>query len=276
MKLSASALEELKEIDISDQFHKEAKCRKFFDRFGTHANQGPLHFGGIFLYKASTVGFSTDKTNEVKETTSKKLNTFLQGKTIMPHTASTETTLSAAAGNVDIEHNKEINYRTDLSIYKRGGPPEANAQQQWIEGLVDNKQTWAVIDKGNSLVPIWEIIEKNHKEDFDDRETLIAYLQEVETSITTLTPILDIERRLILRNVSKRNLSNIGGIHLFQILSLGLVPGTVKTAEDYVTNAAQVITNPSTGQVVSSLEISNNFVQLKFSFCKKFFCRFLL
>jgi len=250
MRLSESALQELKEIDKSDQFNKEAKCRDFFDRFGTHANQGPLHFGGIFLYKASTMGFSSDKTNEVKKTTSIKLNTFLQGKILMYNLASTDTTLSSATGNCDMEHNTEIKYRTDLSIYKRGGPPEANAQQQWIEGLVANTQTWAVIDKGQKLVPIWEIIEKNHKEHFDDLDTMIAYLQEVETSITTLNPISNIERRLILRKIPTWEMSNVE-INLLQILSLGILPGTDKNVEDYITNVAKAIASQSSRALVS-------------------------
>ncbi|XP_016161196.1 PREDICTED: interferon-induced very large GTPase 1-like, partial [Ficedula albicollis] len=53
-------------------------CESFFSRFGSHINQGPLHFGGIFWWKASTEGFRAEQLEEVKRQTSEALNSFVR------------------------------------------------------------------------------------------------------------------------------------------------------------------------------------------------------
>uniref|UniRef100_A0A8D2PTA3 GVIN1 GTPase n=1 Tax=Zosterops lateralis melanops TaxID=1220523 RepID=A0A8D2PTA3_ZOSLA len=61
--LSDAALKELQDIEQLLSLTQEDKtvlldrCERFFSRFGSHINQGPLHFGGIFWWKAWTEGF---------------------------------------------------------------------------------------------------------------------------------------------------------------------------------------------------------------------------
>uniref|UniRef100_A0A803V5S3 Interferon-induced very large GTPase 1-like n=1 Tax=Ficedula albicollis TaxID=59894 RepID=A0A803V5S3_FICAL len=62
--LSDAALRELQDMEQILGFTRKEDnpdfvkmCESFFSRFGSHINQGPLHFGGIFWWKASTEGF---------------------------------------------------------------------------------------------------------------------------------------------------------------------------------------------------------------------------
>ncbi len=272
MKLSESALKALRKIDKSYSISKEGQCRDFFQRFGTHADQGPLHFGGIFLWKSSSVGFSARETEEVKEWTSNKLNAFLQGKTLTSTNVSADKSISCGNENDDFRHNKEIGYRTDLSVIKRGGPPEANVQQQWIEGLVANKQTWAVIDKGHQLVPIWDIIEKNHQDEFYCTIRLITDLQHAYGTISDESHG-NYETYFILRNcVPKWNLSNVED-QLLQILSHLRLPPVEewRNVEDYIINVAEIITDPhSKEDVLITLGPSKFFVPVVLTFLLKY------
>uniref|UniRef100_A0A803WGT5 Interferon-induced very large GTPase 1 n=1 Tax=Ficedula albicollis TaxID=59894 RepID=A0A803WGT5_FICAL len=60
LRLSDAALQELQDMEQvlgiigkKDNPTFVKMCESFFSRFGSHINQGPLHFGGIFWWKAS-------------------------------------------------------------------------------------------------------------------------------------------------------------------------------------------------------------------------------
>ncbi|KAM4878235.1 interferon-induced very large GTPase 1-like [Sylvia borin] len=82
--LSDAALQELQDMEQLLSFTQEDKaplldrCERFFSRFGSHINQGPLHFGGIFWWKASTVGFRTEQREEMKRQTCEALNSYVR------------------------------------------------------------------------------------------------------------------------------------------------------------------------------------------------------
>ncbi|NWT07449.1 GVIN1 GTPase, partial [Mionectes macconnelli] len=81
--LSDAALRELQHVEqllsLAQEEDKPNLLQSFFSRFGSHVNQGPLHFGGIFWWKASAEGFRAAQREEVKRQTSEALNIFVGG-----------------------------------------------------------------------------------------------------------------------------------------------------------------------------------------------------
>ncbi|XP_057877778.1 interferon-induced very large GTPase 1-like [Melospiza georgiana] len=177
LRLSDAALRELQ--DMEEQllsFSQEEDnptlvkmCESFFSRFGSHINQGPLHFGGIFWWKASTEGFRAEQREVVKNQTSKALNSFV--------TKSYGDFLVSAAGALDVSKSSSKasvkgrareSSRTEIQLYavNTGGPADTSSLPQWKTGLVSDNTTWCVIDRGFELIAVWDIILCNHCKDF--------------------------------------------------------------------------------------------------------------
>ncbi|XDB57938.1 hypothetical protein ABFV05_011554 [Capra hircus] len=82
LQLSNAALQELKYVeDLLSQSEDPDKLRllrhkaeAFFQRIGSHANQGPLHLGGIYWWKAISEGFQQERLAEVKQQASEMLD----------------------------------------------------------------------------------------------------------------------------------------------------------------------------------------------------------
>ncbi|KAM4904229.1 interferon-induced very large GTPase 1-like [Sylvia borin] len=173
--LSDAALQELQDMEQLLSFTQEDKapllhrCERFFSRFGSHINQGPLHFGGIFWWKASTEGFRTEQREEMKRQTCEALNTFVG--------ASWGGFLASAAGALDVSKSssktsvlgragESSHTAIQLYVVTTGGPPDTASLPQWKTGLVSDNTTWCVIDRGFKLIPVWDIILCNHSGDF--------------------------------------------------------------------------------------------------------------
>ncbi|XP_066036262.1 interferon-induced very large GTPase 1-like [Chamaea fasciata] len=173
--LSDVALQELQDMEQLLSFTQEDKaalldrCERFFSRFGSHVNQGPLHFGGIFWWKASTVGFQAEQREEMKRQTCEALNSFVG--------ASWGSFGASAAGALDVSKSssnasilgraRESSHTAiQLSVVNTGGPPDTASLPQWKTGLVSDNTTWCVIDRGFELIPVWDIILYNHRGDF--------------------------------------------------------------------------------------------------------------
>ncbi|XP_064563280.1 interferon-induced very large GTPase 1-like [Zonotrichia leucophrys gambelii] len=144
-------------------------CDSFFSRFGTHVNQGPLHFGGIFWWKASTEGFQAEHQEEVKRQTSEALNSFA-GASWGGVWASVEEALDVSKCNSQasvLGRLREISLTAiQLYVVNTGGPADTASLPQWKTGLVSDNTTWCVIDRGFQLIPVWDIILYNHCGDF--------------------------------------------------------------------------------------------------------------
>ncbi|XP_057877794.1 interferon-induced very large GTPase 1-like [Melospiza georgiana] len=177
LRLSDAALRDLKDMEKQLlSFSQERDnpilvkmCESFFSRFGTHVNQGPLHFGGIFWWKASTEGFRAEQQEEMKRQTSEALNSFIR--------KSYGDFLSSVAGALDVSKSSSKAYvsgraressHTTIQLYmvNTGGPADTASLPQWKTGLVSNNTTWCVIDRGFQLIPVWDIILCNHCGDF--------------------------------------------------------------------------------------------------------------
>ncbi|KAM4903426.1 interferon-induced very large GTPase 1-like [Sylvia borin] len=173
--LSHAALQELQDMEQLLSFTQEDKaplldrCERFFSRFGSHMNQGPLHFGGIFWWKASTEGFRTEQREEIKRQTCAALNSLVR--------KSYGGFLASAAGGLDVSifslkasvlgrARDSSHTAVQLSVVYRGCPPDTVSLPQWKTGLVSDNTTWCVIDRGFELIPVWDIILCNHSRDF--------------------------------------------------------------------------------------------------------------
>ncbi|XP_040839877.1 interferon-induced very large GTPase 1-like [Ochotona curzoniae] len=197
LKLSKAALQELTCIeDLLDQTTSSDKLptvrhrmENFFHRFGSHANQGPLHLGGIFWWKAVSEGFQSEQLKEVKRQSAKALDIYIRGSY-----GGFEVN-DLAGGNVSSTHSKadsekktfqNLQAKVQLSMAQRGGPPEADGFVQWKAGLIANKQTWCIIDRGHQLVPIWDIILSSHRSDFKNALQMAQCLNDTYATMTTL------------------------------------------------------------------------------------------
>ncbi|KGL97541.1 Interferon-induced very large GTPase 1, partial [Charadrius vociferus] len=165
--LSAAALRELQDIEHLLSITQEAdrpnmlksRCASFFSRFGSHVNQGPLHFGGIFWWKASTEGFRAEQREEMKRQVSEALDSYI-GASYNGFTVSVGVDVDVSKSSL-----KAFFQRKD-GLTNTGGPAGTDSLPQWKSGLVTNNTTWCVIDRGFQLIPVWDIILFNHSSDF--------------------------------------------------------------------------------------------------------------
>ncbi|XP_041521978.1 interferon-induced very large GTPase 1-like [Microtus oregoni] len=189
LQLSEAALKELKIIeeqlehtDGPDRFLLiRNSTENFFNRFGSHANQGPLHLGGIYCWKAISEGFQSDQLDFVKQWTAEALGCYItenssgfEGK----FEASMKMSDSHNVRSCQNTPNHQLQINVQLSVSKIGGPSEANEIFQWTAGLLANNKTWSIIDKGIRLVPVWSIILRSHKSDFKDPFQVAECLKE--------------------------------------------------------------------------------------------------
>ncbi|KAM7086612.1 interferon-induced very large GTPase 1-like isoform 1-T2 [Molossus nigricans] len=198
LQFSKAALQELKCIE--DLLGQPAgpdrlmlvRCRAeaFFNRFGSHANQGPLHLGGIFWWKAISEGFQSEQLQEVKQQSEESLNSYIRGSYSgfgVKVAAGVDVSGSRSKTAAQSTTFQNLQTKVQLSVAQTGGPPEANGFLQWKAGLVASNQTWCVIDRGLQLVPIWDIILSNHRSDFKDAFQVASLLKDIYTALTGLT-----------------------------------------------------------------------------------------
>ncbi|XP_041521958.1 interferon-induced very large GTPase 1-like [Microtus oregoni] len=179
LQLSTAALKELKIIeeqlehtDGPDRFLLlRNRTENFFNRFGSHANQGPLHLGGIYWWKAFSEGFRSDQLDCVKQHTEEALDSYIRAgyngfrvKFMAGITKSDSHSVRSCQNST----NQQLQIKVQLSVAQIGGPPEANGIVQWTTGLLASNKTWCVIDREHQLVPIWDIILSNHRSNFKD------------------------------------------------------------------------------------------------------------
>ncbi|XP_048216030.1 LOW QUALITY PROTEIN: interferon-induced very large GTPase 1-like [Perognathus longimembris pacificus] len=197
LQLSKAAFQELKTIEKllnetsdSDRLPLlRQRTENFFLRFGSHANQGPLHLGGIYWWKATAEGFQSHQLNEVKTQAAEALDAYIRGSYNgfgVQVTAGIETSHSHSKAITQRKSLQNLQTTVQLSVSQSGGPAEADGLQQWKAGLVASNQTWHVIDRGLQLVPIWDIILSNHTSDFKDPLQLASCLKDSYIALTGL------------------------------------------------------------------------------------------
>ncbi|ELK35388.1 Interferon-induced very large GTPase 1 [Myotis davidii] len=198
LQFSKAALQELKCIE--DLLSQSADTDRlpvlrrsteaFFHRFGSHANQGPLHLGGIYWWKAISEGFRSEQLAQVKQQSAEALNGYIRGSYScfsVKVAAGVDESHSHSETSIQSPTFQNLQTKVQLSVAQTGGPPEANGFLQWKAGLVANNQTWSVIDRGLQLVPIWDIILSNHRSDFKDTCQVASLLKDSYTALTGIT-----------------------------------------------------------------------------------------
>ncbi|KAM7061075.1 interferon-induced very large GTPase 1-like isoform 1-T2 [Acridotheres tristis] len=194
LRLSDAALRELQGMEqILGVTQKEDNpmfvkmCESFFTRFGSHINQGPLHFGGIFWWKASTEGFRAEERGEMKRQTSEALNSFV-GASWGGIRASVEGTLDVSKSSSQasvLGRVAEGSHRAiQLYVVNTGGPADTTSLPQWKTGLVSDNTTWCVIDRGFELIPVWDVILCNHCGDFNSVAQMSRALRDAYKALT--------------------------------------------------------------------------------------------
>ncbi|XP_040839876.1 interferon-induced very large GTPase 1-like [Ochotona curzoniae] len=217
LKLSKAALQELKCIEdilqqtpSSDKLPTMLRCRmeKFFHRFGSHANQGPLHLGGIFWWKAISEGFQREQLEEAKGHFAKSLDIYIRdsyggfGMNVLAGSKVSNTLSQAHSPRKTLQN---LQTKVQVSEAKTGGPPEADGFVQWKAGLIANNQTWCIIDRGHQLVPIWDIILCSHRSDFKNALQMAQCLNDTYTTMTSFNAKIQYEEELLNTEKEVRN-----------------------------------------------------------------------
>ncbi|XP_035280947.1 interferon-induced very large GTPase 1-like isoform X2 [Anguilla anguilla] len=191
LKLCRSALNELKNIEslllnVNEKKKPEMlnEVKRFYQTFGSHVNQGPLHFGGIFWWTASAEGFSTSELSEVKSLTSAALNAYVGVGSFLGCSGGVSASLSQSKGSFEGNYSASLLSKVQLSVSKSGGPTETDDYLKWKSGLRTSNKTWYVIDRGDTLVPVWDIILSSHSHEFDNASKLCNFIREAYTEIT--------------------------------------------------------------------------------------------
>uniref|UniRef100_A0A8C4TIQ6 VLIG-type G domain-containing protein n=1 Tax=Erpetoichthys calabaricus TaxID=27687 RepID=A0A8C4TIQ6_ERPCA len=194
LTLTKAVLDELKRLEMlvmntKDKELQVKEMQTFFNRFGSHANQGPLHFGGIYWWKASCEGFKSEDTEEVRKIISETLNTYIGASYsgfCLNVSAGRGTEMSSSEGSVTGERYNILKSKIQLMVSKTGGPEEADQLLQWKTRLTSSSKTWSVIDRGQNLIPVWEIILCSHSTEFKNVQALADCLAKGYETLTGL------------------------------------------------------------------------------------------
>ncbi|XP_068110714.1 interferon-induced very large GTPase 1-like [Hyperolius riggenbachi] len=194
--LSPAALEELKAVEkiltTCDKMEKHtiAKQRyeKFFSRFGSHANQGPLHFGGIYWWTASSHGFKQELLEEIRQETRTAVNVSagISYSGLFSTSASIEHSKTHSREAFSKGEKSKMKKMYEMLVTKTGGPVTVDSLDKWKSGLQANSKTWSVIDRGVQLIPVWDIILSHHEEDFGNVYEVAKDLKNIYGSATGL------------------------------------------------------------------------------------------
>ena len=162
LQLSADALRDLQAIEYfhGPQTALQEQCETFFHKYGSHANKGHFHFGGIYWLrvKSSSHGFLESEISEVKKLQKQVVSASVH----FSHASfegSVESNVSKLNANFQSDFSEALMSKTTMEVTKKGGPQAAFNIPLWKIGLVTSNITWSVIDCGSNIVPVWEIIQ---------------------------------------------------------------------------------------------------------------------
>ena len=180
LRLSDDAVSHLQRMEkvLNSIQSVQVECEAFFDKFGSHACRGPLHFGGIYKCKSYSSGFQESDRNEVQALQSDAVSASLGMSYGGVAGGSTSTNISNMKGNICKIFSEALRSQTFLEVTITGGPPEVTGLPDWKNGLVASNSTWYLIDRGTVQVPVWDIIQLNHENDFQDSSNLFKLLRQ--------------------------------------------------------------------------------------------------
>ena len=206
LKLSDDAKEDLKKIintiEASDKPNTQGLCESFFSTYGSHVNQGPLQFGGNIWCTCSSKFVDTKELETVRQLQSEVIAASASGSLFSG--ASFDNIKSSYAGKC----SESTLASTQLILHMNGGPTEATDLSVWKDGLVANNNTWILTDRGNKLVAVWDVIGRNHQEEFGEVKEVLIKVWEKMTGLQSepyFMPNLKYDSEDVLRIVSEWN-----------------------------------------------------------------------
>lgn len=188
LKLSDDARYELKKIkqvlkiNSAKSERVQSACKQFFHKYGSHANRGPLYFGGNFWWTCSSRGFQREETKHVKHMQSKAISTSA-GFSFAGFGVSTSVNIDKIKGAFEGKCSSQTLASTTLKVKITGGPPEATDLGLWKSGLVASNATWILTDRGRKLIAVWEIIRLNHNKELGEIVDLLRSTWENMTGL---------------------------------------------------------------------------------------------
>ena len=168
LQLSDDAIKHLQNIEKlvdSSPSSFQTECDKFFNKFGSHANRGILHFGGTYQWISYSCGFKESDTTTVQQLQSEAITLQIGMSYGSFAAASAAVSTSSLHGKFQGKYSDAMMSQTFLEV-KKTGVPEVSGLPEWKNGLVASNSTWYLIDRGTTLVPVWDIINMNHTSDF--------------------------------------------------------------------------------------------------------------
>ena len=184
--LSTAAFEEVRNIDYlinTDNLEQaKDKIKKFFIKFGSHAQLGSFQLGGTFILNASLRTSSTYSSSEISQAVSFKLNSEISASGFGYSVG-----VSAGISNSDATNN--INVNTNLTsscnskVEQKGGQ-KTGSFKEWLETLEKANSTWDVISYGNELEPVWKIISRKYSRQLKRPKEIIDKFIEVFCEVT--------------------------------------------------------------------------------------------
>ena len=191
LQLSDDAIKYLKQIEeVDDSRHtlRQGKCEDFFKKFGSHVNKGPLHFGGIYQWKSYSHGFKQSDTATVQKLQSETIDMQVGMSYGSFAGASMSVSTSSLQEKLHGKYSDTLISQTYLEVTKTGGPPEALGLPEWKNGLIASNSTWRLIDRGTTLVPVWDVLEMNHMNDFRKPQSLSIAMRQAWMSMNQYYP----------------------------------------------------------------------------------------
>ncbi len=190
LTLRPEVLEELQTIEKNISKSDDVKkwyFKSFFDAYGSHVSIGVIEFGGILMSKAETTYSNTADKATVSHMTAKASESGLSIGLASPSGFKCGVGVSRKSTEVYSRmigtYTEDQLKNTKVTLSKVGGPVEIDDAAAWKKGLAERNSTWRVIDRGDQVVPIWELIRK-HKEDFHDSSRMMIAMHHNWESIT--------------------------------------------------------------------------------------------
>ena len=219
LQLSTDAVDELRKIKKMvitrgpDSPHVQTACVTFFRNYGSHVCRGPLHYGGIYWWKCSSIGFNEHETSIVKKIQNDAVNTHA-GVSFYGFGISKEVSITDIQSKYNGQCSEETLHQTHLNVNTTGGPPAIGGFPEWKSGLEANKKTWSLIDRGENLTAVWEIIAMNHGKELNRLVKVLKKSWETFTKLQAKQDVLTVSYRpeLVIQEIME--------IHLDQGLSL--------------------------------------------------------
>ncbi|CAM5140863.1 unnamed protein product [Natator depressus] len=94
---------------------------------------------------------------------------------------------SGSEASIQGTDRKQIQTEIQLFMTQTGGPPGVDSFTAWKSGLLASNKTWSVIDRGSQLIPVWDIILSNHRQDFKEVSQMRSSLKRAYEALTKLS-----------------------------------------------------------------------------------------